>query len=361
MSDTTKSKGPWIHRFAIRLFTVVLTILVFWALGFLVDDIESIKGPDYKSIENKYLDLALITKKADLEKEIDSLSRQIQNQTEKQKIVGDSSLNLQTTINQLLTLKKLGMEKSIEFSETEQANFSNSLQLFLENQKKYQELSQTVSEMVEKKQELVREREANEQEIHTQCEPARAEYNKLMERHNLKLAFLQLAILLPLLVVAAVLIVKKRVSIYFPLFLAFGIAVLIKVALVLHEYFPSKYFKYILIGSLLFAVARLLIHFIRIIAFPKPLWLIKQFREAYERFLCPVCEFPIRIGPRRFLFWTRRTINKMVVPTDNGIQEEKYTCPACGNTLFEECTACHKIRHSMLPNCIHCGAVKEIK
>ncbi|NLF23697.1 MAG: hypothetical protein GX590_11140, partial [Lentisphaerae bacterium] len=58
-------------------------------------------------------------------------------------------------------------------------------------------------------------------------------------------------------------------SIYFPLFMAFGAATLIKVALVVHEYFPSKYFKYILIGGLLIVVARLLIYFIRTIAFPK--------------------------------------------------------------------------------------------
>ena len=361
MKTEPKSKGTWIHRFSIRLFTLVLAVLIFWVLGFFVNDIRSIRGSDYSVIEKKHLDKDLVARRAALEKQIAELTQQITNQTEKQRVVGDSSRNLQQTINQLIELQKLGMQKNIAFSETEQANFTSSLNLFLDNQKKYQNLSQTVSDMLERKQGLVREKELAEKEIERQRQPARDEFGKLREKHRLKLAFFQLLILLPILGVAATVIIKKRASIYFPLFLAFGAATLLKVALVVHEYFPSKYFKYILIGGLLIVVARLLIYFIRTIAFPKAQWLVKQYREAYERFLCPVCEYPIRIGPRRFLFWTRRTVNKIVVPGDHSILEETYTCPACGSSLFEECSSCHKVRHAMLPNCLHCGAEKEIK
>ena len=254
----------------------------------------------------------------------------------------------------------MGIEKSIPFSETEQMNFTSSLNLFLDNQRKYQELSRTVSEMIEKKQDLLREKEQIEKKINEQRKPAREKFNILSRKHRLKLAFLQLAILLPILIIAAVVIIKKRSSIYFPLFLAFGAATLVKVALVVHQYFPSRIFKYILIGGLLLVVGRLLIYFIRTVAFPGTHWLIKQYREAYERFLCPVCEYPIRIGPRRFLFWTRRTVNKVLIPVDQDDQEEAYTCPSCGSTLFEECSSCRKIRHTMLPHCSHCGAEKEI-
>jgi len=361
MKTDTKSKGTWIHRFSIRLFTLVLAVLVFWVLGFLVEDIRAIRGPDYTIIEKKYLDKELVAKRVALEKQIADITRQIENQTEKQRVVGDSSRNLQQTINQLLELQKIRMQKNISESGSEQTNFTSSLNLFLDNQKKYQELSQAISDMLERKQELVREKELVEQEIEKQHQPARDEFNRLSNKHRLKLAYIQLAILLPFLIVAGTIIIKKRSSIYFPLFLAFGAATLIKVTLVVHEYFPRRYFKYILIGGLLIVVARLLIYFIRTIAFPKMQWLLKQYREAYEHFLCPVCEYPIRIGPRRFLSWTRRTVNKMVVPTDQGEQEEKYTCPSCGSVLFEECSSCHKIRHVMLPYCLHCGAEKEIK
>lgn len=331
-------------------------------LGFLVEDIRSIPGPDYASIEAKHLDQKLVGQRDALEKQIAELTRQIGNQTEKQRIVGDSSRNLQQTINQLLDLQRLGMQKSIAFSATEQANFSSSLNLFLDNQRKYQELSQTVSDMLARKQDMVQQKEELDRQIEQQRQPARAEYGTIMQKHRLKLAFLQLAILLPILAVATFILVKKRSSIYFPLFLAVGIAVALKVTLVVHEYFPSRYFKYILIGGLLVVVGRLLVYFIHTIAFPKTQWLVKQYREAYERFLCPVCEYPIRIGPRRFLFWTRRTINKFVVPTDgSGQQEEAYTCPSCGNSLFEECPSCHQVRHTMLPHCSHCGAEKEVQ
>ena len=360
MAAEVKSKGTWLHRFVIRFFTVVLAVLVFWVLGFLVGDIQSIRGPDYSTIEKKHLDKDLVAKRDALEKQIADLTRRIANETEKQRVVGDSSRSLQQTIRQLLELQKLGMQKRIAFSDTEQANFTTSLNLFLDNQRKYQELSQTVSDMLERKQGLVQEKERAEQELEMQRQPAWAEYYALRQRHRMKLAFFQLAILLPILAVAAAVIIKKRSSIYFPLYLAFGAATLVKVALVVHEYFPSKYFKYILLGGLLLVVGRLLVYFIRAIAFPKTQWLVKQYREAYERFLCPVCEYPIRIGPRRFLFWTRRTVNKLVVPGGQGDAEEPYTCPSCGSGLFEECPSCHKIRHAMLPHCSHCGAERDI-
>lgn len=361
MKTDPKSKGTWIHRFAIKLFTLVLAVLIFWILGFFVDDIRSIQGPNYSAIEQKHLDKDLVKKGQALEDKIAELRRQIENQKEKQRIVGDSSRNLQQTISQLIELQKLGIQKNIAFSNTEQANFTSSLNLFLGNQKKYQDLSQTVSDMLERQQEITQELDQIELAIEKQREPARVEYNTISRKHRLKLALIQLAILLPILAAAAGFIIKKRSSIYFSMFLAFGAATLLKVSLVVHEYFPSKRFKYILIGGLLIVVIRLLIYFIRTIAFPKTQWLVKQYREAYERFLCPVCEYPIRTGPRRFLFWTRRTVNKIVVPTDHAKQEETYSCPSCGNSLFEECTSCHKIRHVMLPHCSHCGAEKEIK
>lgn len=360
MKVDMKSKGTWIHRFAIRLFTLALAVLIYWVLGFFVDDIRSLPGPDFAVIEKAYLDKELVAKRSALDQQIAEVARQIENRTEKQRVVGDSSRNLQQTIGQLIELQKLGMQKNVTFSGPEQTNFTSSLNLFLENQKKYQEMSQAVSDLLEQKQGLVREKELAQQEIEKQLKPARAEFNRLTSRHRLKLAFLQLAILLPILLVAVTVIIKKRPSIYFPLFLAFGASTLVKVALVVHEYFPGKYFKYILIAGLLIVVARLLVHFIRAIAYPKVQSLVKQYREAYERFLCPVCEYPIRIGPRRFLFWTRRTVNKMVVPTRGGEPEEAYTCPSCGSGLFEECPSCRKVRHAMLPHCSHCGCEKDI-
>lgn len=360
MQNKTKSQGRWIFRFTIRLFTIVLCILVYWALGFMVEDIRTIPGPKYKEIEKDYLNSTLVENSQELKKEIDDLARQIDHLTKKQNIIGDSSQNLQQTVTQLFELQSLGLQKNINFSDTEMANFSDTLQVFLENQKKYQALSQDLSEMLEQKQGLVLKKEQIDQEIAKQQKTARKQYDKLANRHRLQLAFLQLAILLPILAMAVLLVVKKRTSMYVPLYWALGVATLFKVALVMHEYFPSKFFKYVLIIALLLTVIKLLIYFIRSAAFPKADWLVKQYREAYERFLCPVCDYPIRTGPRRYLFWTRRTVNKIVVPNSGLEQEEAYVCPSCTTELFAECSVCHKIRHTMLPGCQHCGAIKDI-
>jgi predicted RNA-binding Zn-ribbon protein involved in translation (DUF1610 family) len=356
----SKSKGPWITRFSIRLFTVVFGILIFWLLGFLVEDIESIQGPQYEPIEARHLDRTLIANETAQDKKIEELTRQIDNLKASQELIGASSQNLQQTINQLLELQKLGIEKNIAFSDKEQANVTSSLNLFLENQKKYQELNQQLSLLLRQKQDLETEKQSLQNQIENQRKPAREEFERLSEKHRLKLAFLQLAVLLPLLGVAAFLFIRKRSGIYYPLYLAFGCATLLKIGFVIHEYFPSKYIKYVLIIALLLAVGWMLVYFIRTIAFPKVQWLLKQYREAYEIFLCPVCEYPIRSGPRRFLFWTRRSIKKLAVPAEPGNQEEPYTCPSCGTILFEGCPSCNKIRHALLPHCSHCGVEKTI-
>ena len=76
MKTEAKSKGTWIHRFAIRMFTLVLAVLIFWVLGFFVDDIRSIRGPEYDTVENQHLDKGLVARRAALEKQVADLTRQ---------------------------------------------------------------------------------------------------------------------------------------------------------------------------------------------------------------------------------------------------------------------------------------------
>lgn len=357
MSAQQKPKGPWIHRFSIRLFTVTLAVLIYWVLGFFVEDIESIKGPQYDLIEKTHVDQQLVDKQKELESGIAEVDRSISNKRDEMKIVSDSSRNLQKTINQLIELQKLTVQKSVSLPETEQATLSGSLSHFLDSQKEYQSHNTELSQLTDRKRRLESGKLEIEKQLEQQRKPAREEYRTLSEKHDMRLACLQLLILIPLLAAGAFLIVKKRSSIYFPLFLGYAAATLLKVSLVIHEYFPSKLFKYVLILGLLIAVVKLLIYFIRVVAFPKAQWLTKQYREAYERFLCPICEYPIRTGPRKFLFWTRRTVNKIVLPR-NAPEDESYACPACGTALFEECPECHKIRHALLPHCQHCNTEK---
>ena len=353
-----KLKGPWFHRLLIHIFTVVLAVLVFWVLGFLVEDVESIQGPRYPDVEKQFVDQALVEKEKTLSDDMADLDRTISNKSEEMRIVSDSSQNLQKTMEQLMELQKITVQKSPALSGQDQASLSETLSRFLRSQEKYQELNAQLSKLADRRRALESEKVDVTKKIQAQRDPARKEFERLREKHDLRLAALQLLLLLPLLAAGAFLVLKKRGSVYFPLFLGYGSAVLVKVALVIHRYFPSRYFRYVLALGLLLAVARILVHFIRIVAFPKAQWLTRQYREAYERFLCPICEYPIRTGPRKYLYWTRRTVNR--IPLSGEAKEEgPYSCPACGTVLFEKCPECANIRHSLLPFCQHCNAPKE--
>ena len=73
MENNGKPKGTWINRFAVRFFTVVLAVLFFWLIGFLLQDIRTIKGPDYEAVEKTTLDNRLLEKESLLEKQIGAL------------------------------------------------------------------------------------------------------------------------------------------------------------------------------------------------------------------------------------------------------------------------------------------------
>ena len=360
MRKIENSNGTWLYRFLIKTFIIVFGILVFWILGFFLEDIEDIKGPIYNTIERSYLDLDLLKTQEKLEDQIKDISRkQVKNQNEIS-IVKNSSKNLQSTINQLMSLKRLALENSKIITISEEEQLSRSVETFLKNQETYQELNIELAQILENKQILEIKKQEIEIKLKDQRTEAQKEYNKLLKNHNLKLAFLQILILLPFLIGGIYLILKKKSSNYFLVFVGYGIAVFFKIFLVIHRYFPSRYFKYILILGLLFTVIKILIYLINIIKNPKKQWLLKQYREGYEKFLCPICQYPIRRGPRKFLYWTRRTIGKVPLPHNHTIEKDKpYSCPSCGIVLFEECSVCHEIKHALLPTCCHCGSKKE--
>lgn len=356
-----RPRGPWFHRMLIHFFTLVLAVLLFWLLGFIVRDIERIEGPDYRKIEEEVVDQQILERSEALGERIEQLGRQIQQLRERRELIQSGSRNLEQTINQLLEIRRMRLEKNLEEAPTrQQEDVSESLELFLENQQRFQNINHAIAELAETRSEVAAERRLLEQQLDRQRESARKKHGRLMQRHNMKLAALQLVVLIPLLVVAAWLLLRRRGRSYYPLLLAFGLAVVARVAQVMHAYFPSWLFKYLLIGALILVVGRLLIHMIRTVTRPRPDWLARQYREAYERFLCPVCEYPIRTGPRRFLFWTRRTAAKVVPPGGGRHADSSYTCPACGTKIYEECAACGQIRPSRLPHCTHCGAVKPV-
>ncbi len=190
----------------------------------------------------------------------------------------------------LLELQRLTLQKSMVSSAEEQQALVESQKLFLANQTRYQQINEQIANLSEQLRELERRQRDAQRVVDTRREPVQREYQARYSRHQWKLAALKLA-------------------------------VLIKVGMVMQEHFPKRYFKYVLIGVALLLVAGVLVYLLRLRAYPKRDWLLKQSREAYEHFLCP----------------------------------------ACGTVLFEECASCHAVRHALLPTCTKCGATRELE
>ncbi len=362
MKTTRKGNGPWTHRLLVYSFTVAFGILVYWLLNFIVRDIATWPGPDYKQVEKAILDETVVAKLASLQSQIEETNRAIASRKQRQEVLRDSTSNSEKTMTQLLELQKLTLQKGVTPSPEEVKALTESQRLFLANQAKYQEMNDQIATLSDQLGDLQNQQRAAQKSLEEQRPAVRDEYDRLHSRHQFKLAALKLAVLLPLLGVAVWLFLKKRATLYAPLIYGFGLALICKVTMVMHEHFPRRYFKYILIVAALLLVARVLVYLLRSMAFPKLDWLLKQYREAYEHFLCPVCSYPIRRGPLKSLFWTRSSLKKLKVPPgDPSAAEEPYICPVCATPLFEECPACKHLRHSLLPACVHCGAEKPFQ
>lgn len=349
--NPNKHKGPWLHRLGIGTLTVTLTLLAFWLLGFVMDDIGTLRGPQYEDTEKKVVSQTLLDEAKGVEQQLAQVGREIADQQQRQQLLRDSTSGFQRTMNQLLSIQRA------QLPEAQQKTLSESLALFLANQKRDQELTEDIAKLSEQQRTLQAEKRALDKKLEKQREVAHKDWSRLMRQHEWKLACYKLLFLLPLLAVASGLFLKKRGTLYAPLIYAMGGAVLWQTVLVVHQHFPTRYFKYIILTAAIGVVIYLLVLLLRMIRFPKATVLLKQYRESYEHFFCPVCEYPIRRGPMRFLAWTRRSVRKLT-PADGA--DVPYTCPACGTGLYERCATCKEVRHSLLPHCEHCGAEKPV-
>lgn len=363
MSTPRTNKGPWSHRLMVAFFAFLFSILIYWLLGFVIRDIGTWPGPDYSAVERRLSDAELVREASSIAAGIEEATRAIANRQQRQTVLRDSTSNSEKTMNQLLELQKLTLQKGVTPSAEESKAFAESQRLFLANQVKYQEMNDQIAALNEKLATLQDRQREVKAKLDTLRPAIQDEYAKLCSAHNFRVAAFKLGVLLPLLGLAWWLFLRKRNSLYVSLIYGFGLALIIKVGQVMHEHFPTRYFKYILIVIGIAVVTRILVFLLRTTAYPKMDWLLKQYREAYEHFFCPICSHPIRRGPRQHLFWTRASLKKLLVPGDatGGGVDEPYTCPACATPLFEKCPACQRIRHSLLPACAHCGAKKDLQ
>lgn len=357
----TSPKAPWAQRFAVVLFTALAGILVFWLVGFVVDDIGQLKGPELSDVEKRELDPKLVAQAQAIAKEIDAITVAIDDQKSRQALLRDSTASSQQTMNQLLELQKQNAQNNVKPTAAERDVLAKSQSLFIANQARYQALNEDIARRTEEQRRLHERKNGVEARLDAQRERASEKFQVLHRRHRLRVAGLQLLFLIPLLLLAVYLVMRWRTTVYARLVYVSAIAILVKVIEVVHENFPTRYFKYVLLVAALAVVVRVLIYLIRATTSPKMASLLKQYREAYERFLCPICEFPIRRGPLKYRFWDRRSIRKQPasgLTTD--APDEPYVCPSCGSSLFEVCSKCSGVRHSLLLFCDRCGNEKAL-
>ena len=346
-----KRVASWGTRFAINFFTLILIILFFWFLGFCIKDLRTLPPPDYHISTASFFDPELQSESAELAKEIGDKKRTISMRRSQEELLRDTLRELERSLACLGQIAA-GDRGDVAVRAEQQ---------ILEQRQQHIELGMEIVVIVSETEQLERKKADVDKKLSVNEQAARAHYAKILDWHRVLVALYQACVVVPFFVIPLYCLVRYRKSAFLRIFLALGVAAFFQIGFLMFEYFPREYFKYILIGSLIAAVIWLLIYVLRSIAKPTLERILKQNRESYERFLCVNCEFPIRTGPRTFLYWTRRTVHK-ALPQIEGTEDEKsYQCPYCGTLLYENCPACGKVRHAQLEFCRHCGDKKEIE
>ncbi len=359
MSPPSRARAPRLHRLVIGLLSLVLTLLLFWALDFVVDDIGRLPGPDYDEIDARIGDADLRAEVQGLQQRREALETQIANQSEIQRILSDSMTESRSTMNQLIEVHRLSLEKGVTPTAEEQRALAESQTLFLTKQTEFQSANETIARLSEELRSVAQLAEDADARRAVDSRRVRTVHYRERRAHELKLAALQLAFLVPVLVLAAWFVLRKRRHLYALIYYAVLIAAFGRVALVMHEYFPRRWFNYIAVVVSIAVVVAFLVQVVRMAASPKADWLLRRYREAYNQHRCPVCAFPILRGPMKYALWRGRG-PRNVPSRGAAAPDTPYTCPSCGATLYDECGSCGSVRHTYLPYCGSCGDHRSV-
>jgi predicted RNA-binding Zn-ribbon protein involved in translation (DUF1610 family) len=355
MEAKQRTKGSWGLRFFIILLSIVLGVLLYWLLSFIENDIGMMSGPDWTSVRGRYVTVELDEQQKSLTREIDALKRTIQVQTEQQRFLSADTVSQQNTINQLLSIQKQYIDKGQEFPAESIKILQDTQTAFLKNQEKNQRYNQEITELTRQQRDREDTQATLNETLKSQEEEARVEYNKLCENHRIRVAVLKLAFLVPVFLLVSFVFMKYRASLYWPMVWAAFLAAFFKITIVAHEYFPTRYFKYVAIVVILAIVLRILFYLICMISRPKRDLLLKQYQQDYDKNICPICSKPIRTGLLRIVGDLKKKSIVIAGQETKGAEQGPYTCPSCGTSLYDKCQACGQIRHSLLPYCEHCG------
>jgi predicted RNA-binding Zn-ribbon protein involved in translation (DUF1610 family) len=333
----------------------LMTLLLIWLIGFLLKDTRDFRTVDVDAIRARYISAELTARRQALQDEIQSLERRIADGNERCQFLQKGVDSSRETMNQMLGLQAAKQDDPEQQQAVEQAR-----RIFLDNQKAYQDEINQIEELRKQK----RDRAATLADVGKKLEGqetlAQSDIRSASEKQNIQAAFLKLLILLPFMALALWLFLSRRGGPYGPLVYPLCIAVLWHVVTVIHEYFPTRYHKYIFTLVAIAAVTRVMVYLIRNVSKPSAKLLLKRYREAYRKQECPACGYPIQRAERGQAELARGAWRKTLVLAlaADPQQEQPYNCPSCGQRLFETCGGCGKVRHTLLPACRHCGALE---
>ena len=129
----TEPRGTWWQRLLIASFSLALTLLFFWALGFILQDIGRLPGPDWNRLSGDRLDPAMAATTARLEEDQAGIKRQIENEERRRQVLRDSTATSQKTLGQLLELQRMSLEQQSSLPQEQQQALVESQRLFLSN------------------------------------------------------------------------------------------------------------------------------------------------------------------------------------------------------------------------------------
>lgn len=360
MKAKAKTRGSWGIRFFIVILSIAMGVLLFWLLSFIENDIGKIAGPAYETVRRQYVPESYDLQRDELTRVIQSLDRKIKTLKEQQQILNNSTDSLQNTISQLLEIQRESLQRNAEFPEKSRQTLQESQSAFLQNQEKNQQYIRQLADLTLEKQQKEEELSALRDKILLLETDANKAYAEVSEKHRIKVATVKLSFLVPVFLAFSWLFMKLRTGTYWPLVWSAFLASFIKITFVAHEYFPSRYFKYVAILVVLGIVLRILVYLVRMIASPRRELLLRQYQQDYDKCLCPVCSKPIRTGPLRYAGCKKKTGIVVTSQDDQSTRQPPYTCPSCGTTLYSKCEACGNVRHTLLPYCEHCGKEKTL-
>ena len=142
---TSAQTAPTGLRWTIGLLSAVLGLLWIWLFGFIFSDIGDLEGPDFEASAARHVDASLREKTEALAGQIDQLDVQIRRQEEIQRNLKQSMDNARETMNQMMNLHRLSLERELNPSETQQEALATSQQRFLEAQNRFEQANTQIA------------------------------------------------------------------------------------------------------------------------------------------------------------------------------------------------------------------------